>query len=88
MSENTYQNNHSLEGTLASTTETLTFPWPLLELQITNDSLTDNLQFRFSTNENYRTLYPKETCRLENVRLRDLHINSSASVAYRIWGLG
>ena len=83
-----YANSHSVEGTLASTSATITFPWPVREVQITNDSPVANFQYKLNASETYRTLKPFETSRLEGVRCNELFINSAASVDYRIWGLG
>jgi hypothetical protein len=88
MSQPTYKNSTSYEGTLAATTETITFLPPVLELRVINDSATDNLQFRFSVSESYRTLLPLENTIMKGVHVTDVIINSSASVAYRVWGLG
>jgi len=83
-----FANSHSVEGTLAATTATITFPWPVREVQITNDSTAADLQFKLNSSETYRTLKPYETATLEGVRVPELYISSSASVPYRIWGLG
>ena len=82
-----YANSHSVESSLTGT-ETLTFPWPVRQVQITNDSETTALQFKLNASENYRTLKPFETADLENVRVTELYLNTAASVAYRVWGLG
>ena len=81
-------NSYVAEATLASTTATITFPWPAREVQITNDSKTADLQFKLNLSETYRTLKPYETCTITNMRVPELYISSSASVPYRIWGLG
>jgi hypothetical protein len=88
MSGSTYKTSSAFEGTLASTTETITFTPAVLELRVINDSETDNLQFKFSAAENYRTLLPLENTIIYGVHVTDVIINSSASVAYRLWGLG
>jgi hypothetical protein len=88
MSQPTYKNSSSIEGTLAATTETVTFTPPILELRVINDSATDDLQFKFSPTESYRTLLPLENTIIKGVHVTDVIINSSASVAYRLWGLG
>jgi len=81
-------NSYVAESTLAATTDTITFPWPAREVQITNDSTQHNLQFKLNSSESYRTLKPYETCTITNARCPELFISSSASVPYRIWGLG
>lgn len=88
MGQATYKNSTAFEGTLAATTETLTFTPPVLELRVINDSSTDNLQFKFSASESYRTLLPNENTIIKGIHVTDVIINSSASVAYRVWGLG
>jgi hypothetical protein len=88
MSQATYKTSTSIEGTLVATTETVTFRPAVLELRVINDSETDNLQFKFSAAENYRTLLPLENTIIKGVHVTDVIINSSASVAYRLWGLG
>jgi hypothetical protein len=88
MSEFTYKNSTSHEGILESTTETITFLPPVLELRIINDSTTDSLGFKLSTSESYRTLLPGENTILTSMHVKDVIINSTASVAYRVWGLG
>lgn len=88
MSNATYKTNTAIEGTLAATTETIVFTPAVLELRIVNDSTTDDLQFKFSPSESYRTLKAYENTILKGVHVKEVIINSSASVAYRIWGLG
>jgi hypothetical protein len=82
-----YANSHSVETTLNGT-ETITFPWPVRQEQITNDSETIALQFKLNASETFRTLKPFETADLENVRVTELYLSTTASVPYRIWGLG
>jgi len=81
-------NRHVVESTLAGTTETITFPWPVREVQITNDSKIADLQFKLNASETYATLKPYETCTITNVRVPELYLSSSASVPYRVWGTG
>ena len=83
-----FANSHSAEGTLMSTSLTITFPWPARQVQITNDSSINSLEFKLNASETYRTLKPYETATLENVRMPEVYINSDANVAYRVWGLG
>ena len=80
-------NSHSVETSLNGT-ETITFPWPVREVQITNDSVTNNLQYKLNSSETFRTLKPFETSTLQGVRVTELYLSTSASVDYRIWGLG
>lgn len=83
-----YANSHSVEGTLAATSATIDFPWPVREVQVTNDSPTGQLQYKLNASETYRTLRPLETSTISNVRVKELFINSADTVEYRIWGLG
>ena len=83
-----YANNFSEESTLNGTTKTITFPWKPKTLQVTNDSISDDLQFKFNSSETYRTLKPYETYTGENISIRNLYLSTSASVAYRVWGTG
>jgi len=80
-------NSHSVETSLNGT-ETITFPWPVREVQITNDSVTNNLQYKLNSSETFRTLKPFETSTIQGVRVTELYLSTSASVDYRIWGLG
>ena len=82
-----YANSHSDEGTLNGTL-TISFPWPVRQVQITNDSAVTDLQFRLNPSETYRTLKPYETASLECVRVTDLYLSTTNSVNYRVWGLG
>ena len=80
-------NSHSVETSLNGT-ETITFPWPVREVQITNDSVTNNLQYKLNSSETFRTLKPFETSTIQGGRVTELYLSTSASVDYRIWGLG
>lgn len=81
-----YANNYSSEGTLQGE-KTITFPWKPREVQIINDSGSQNLQYKFNPSEDFRTLKPYETSTLYNVSLRTIII-SGTGVPYRIWGMG
>jgi len=80
-----YANNYSDEGDLSGT-KTITFPWKPKHLQITNDSSSNDLKYKFKSSEEYRTLKPYETSSLEGISIRNLHI--SGNVPYRIWATG
>ena len=80
-------NNRSVESSLNGTV-TITFPWPVREVQITNDSTTKDLKYKLNSSETYRTLKPHETSTLTNVRVPELYLFTTASVNYRVWGLG
>lgn len=82
-----YANSHSVEDSVNGTS-TIAFPWPVRQVQITNDSSSGDLQFRLNETETYRTLKPFETASLESVRITNLYLNTTTSVDYRIWGLG
>lgn len=81
-----YANNYSDEGILNGI-RIITFPWKPKELQITNDSSTKDLEYKFNELEEYRTLKPYETSTLCNISIRNLYI-SGTNVNYRVWGLG
>jgi hypothetical protein len=55
-----YANSHSVEGGLNGAI-TISFPWPVRELQITNDSATYDLKYKLNSSEEFRTLKPFET---------------------------
>jgi len=80
---NSYVDEGSLSGVF---TKTITFPWKPKELQITNDSSTKTLKYRFGESETYRTLKPYETSTLTGISIRYLHLSGSDD--YRVWGLG
>jgi hypothetical protein len=82
-----YANSHSVESSINGTS-TIQFPWPVREVQITNDSPTNSLQFKLNETETFRTLQAFETATLTNVRITELYLSSTASVTFRIWGLG
>lgn len=81
-----YANSYSDEGTLNGT-KTIAFPWKPKEVQITNDSSSKDLKYKFNESEEYRTLKPYETSIICNISIRNLYI-SGIGVNYRIWGLG
>jgi len=81
-----YANSCVVEGTVSGD-KIITFPWKPKELQITNDSTTKDLSYKFNESEDYRTLKPYETSTLHNISIRNLYI-SGDTVKYRIWGLG
>jgi hypothetical protein len=83
-----FSNGYSSEGTLNNDVLTLTFPRPMNELRIFNDDGAASLQFRFSANEDYKTLLFGENTLLTGIRALNLEMKTVASVAYRVWGLG
>lgn len=66
-----YANSYSVESTLDGE-KLITFPWKPKEIQITNDSGTKELKYKFNESENYRTLKPYETSILCNISIRTL----------------
>ena len=64
-----------------------TFTLPAKEVIITNDSATNNIQFKFKASETGATLKPTETVTLKNVNLRRIILTDSGS-PYRIWVIG
>lgn len=77
-----------MEGNLGIAEEkTITFPWKPKEIQVTNDSASDNLKYKFNDSETYRTLKPLETSTLYNISIRNLILFGTA-IPYRVWGLG
>jgi len=81
-----YANQYPVEGNISGE-ETITFPWRPKEVQITNDSGTKELKYKFNVSETFRTLKPLETSTLINVNIRTLIISGNG-VGYRVWGLG
>lgn len=81
-----YANSYSDEGTVNGE-KIITFPWKPKELQITNDSGTKPLKYKFNNSEDYRTLMPYETSTICNISIKTLYILGSG-VDYRVWGLG
>jgi hypothetical protein len=81
-----FTNNYSDEGNISGE-KVITFPWRPKELQITNDSETKPLKFKFNDFEDYRTLMPYETSTVCKVSIRTLYLLGS-NVDYRVWGLG
>ena len=80
-----YANSFSDEGGIQGE-GCITFPWKPKELQITNDSPTELLKYRFNESEEYRTLKPYETSTLRGISIRKLHLSGACD--YRVWGLG
>jgi len=80
-----YANNYSDEG-VVSGIKTITFPWYPKRLQITNDSSSKDLKYKFNESEYYRTLKPYETSSIDGVTIKTLFL--SGDDAYRVWGTG
>lgn len=79
-----YANLDSFEGT-CSGTATVTFNRRPRKVTITNDSTINSLQFRFSSDHSWATLYPTETVAME-ITVKKVLLSGNA--AYRIWGVG
>jgi len=81
-----YANSYVKEETLSGV-ETIEFPWPAREMQLTNDSTAGELQFKLNASEGYRTLKSYETCTIANARIPSVII-SGTNIPYRLWALG
>lgn len=81
-----YANNYSEESNINGE-KIIDFPWSPKELQITNDSSSGDLKYKFNKKEVYRTLKPYETSTLTNISINELYLSGS-NVDYRVWGLG
>lgn len=81
-----YANSYVDEGTLSGQ-KIITFPWKPKEIQVTNDSSTKELKYKFNESEDFRTLKPYETSTLCNISIRTLYI-SGDNINYRVWGSG
>jgi len=80
-----YANSYVDEGTLSGD-KVITFPWKPKQLQITNDSSTKDLKYKFNDSEDYRTLKPYETSSLTDISIRTLYLICDGD--YRVWGTG
>jgi len=83
-----YANQYVDEDTLAATTKTYTFDWKPKRFVLLNDSSTQTLQFRLNPSETYATLKAGETVTVEHVSIRNLYLNSTGNVPYRLWAHG
>ena len=77
-------NLDSFEGSVSGTA-TVTFTRRPRRVTITNNSITNELQFKFKSSETFATLMPTETISLE-VTIKQVLLSGTAD--YRIWGLG
>lgn len=77
-----YANFYPYEGTVA-TTATIPLSPRSDMINITNDSSTKTLQFRFSPSGTWGTLKPTETISTD-VKARAVYLSGS-SVPYRVW---
>jgi len=79
-----YANLDSHEGSVSGTA-TVTLLRNSGKLVVTNDSATQNLQFKFNASETYATLKPTETL---SVQVHTKEVLLSGSGSYRIWSFG
>lgn len=79
-----YANLDSFEASVSGTA-TVTFTRRPRKVTITNDSSTNELQFRFSSDHSWATLKPTETVSME-ITVKQVYLSGTA--AYRIWGVG
>lgn len=82
-----YANQDVTESTLNGST-TITFPWKAKRIVIINESALRGLQFKFSSTETYATLEPGRTVTMEQMSVKELLLNTSGSVAYKVWAQG
>lgn len=54
---------------------------------VTNDHPINSLSVKFNNSESYATLKPKETLSAF-IHSKEVYIQSTANVDYRIWGFG
>lgn len=78
-----HTNLRSFEGSVNGE-KTIEFDLRPRTLMITNDSVSQDLKFKFHESENLITLKPSETITIPNVG-NDLILQGS-NVTYRIWG--
>jgi hypothetical protein len=81
-----YANMESFETALNGTA-TVTFARKSAHITLTNDSTTDNLQFKLNASEDFATLQPSESFDMD-ISTRQLYLSTGASVAYRMWVFG
>lgn len=85
MGNPSYANLDVHEGTLTGN-KTITFSHKPRRIIITNDSASNNLEFKFNDSESYATLKPTETITLDIAH--KIVLLQGSSVSYRIWGIG
>jgi len=83
----TYVNLDVFEGS-ASGSSTVTLNRRSRKLVITNDSASNDLQFKFVSSASYATLKPTETISMEFITRTILLNVVSGSAPYRIWSYG
>ena len=82
MSDFTYSNMESIEGTVTTET-TLTLTRKSRFITITNDHVTNSLTHKFNLSETVATIKPQET--VEARFNTDIIIIDGDNVPYRIW---
>jgi hypothetical protein len=63
-------------------------PWYAREIQVTNDSATNDVHLSFRELEDHRTLKPYETITLSDMRTKQIIVRCSAECPCRIWARG
>ena len=62
------------------------FPWPVKNLNIANDSDTEELEWKFKSSHEYSTLQPGESLNID-VDIKQIVLRANGAI-YRLWGLG
>jgi hypothetical protein len=86
MHSSTYANLDALEGN-CSGAKTVVFARRPRRIVITNDSISDDLQFKLNASENFASLKPTETITMD-ATAPSVFLQTAAPVDYRIWGIG
>ena len=81
-----YRTFQAKEGSVNGS-KTLDFTIRMHRIVIVNDSVSDELKFKFHENEDFGTLKPSETIELE-IGAKQLFLSTTSLVEYRIWGIG
>ena len=79
-----YANLDSFEGTVSGS-ETITFTRRPRKIIVHNDSLLNELKFRFNESHNWATLAPSEST---SMHITISRVFLSGNAKYRIWGVG
>ena len=81
-----YSNKEVFEDSVNGTT-TKTFKRRCRQILLFNDSGSNDLLFRYSTNDDFATLKPTEFVS-EEVAMKKIILNTAALVDYRLWVYG
>ena len=84
MSYKAYSNLEVHEDTLDNTTLTIIFDRPSREIELTNQSTTADLQYKFKTGQDFATLDPTETVTMD-VWVRQIILTTTEVITYRLW---